>query len=115
MATARKPRREKKTPAPAPAPASALIGTWGPEEEGDSNLHLTVTRRGRALAVAAVDAYDGEQLEVSGVVLQGKRLRFQTVTPSTGSRLEHELESTAGGGAVYRFTVTQRWQRLPGK
>jgi hypothetical protein len=107
-----KPRRPRT---PAPAPGSALVGTWGPEEEGDSNLHVTVTRKGRALAVAAVDAYDGEQLEVSGVVLQGKRLRFQTMTPSTGSRLAHELESTAGGGAVYRFTVTQRWTRLPGK
>ncbi len=109
----RTPRSAASKSLPRPTAADALVGTWGPDEEGDSNLHFTVTRKGAALSVTAVDAYDGEQLQVSGVDLQGKRLRFETVTPSTGSRITHELEPTAGG-AVYRFTVSQRWKRLEG-
>jgi hypothetical protein len=109
-----KTTRVRKPPPRTTTTAAALVGTWGPHEEGDSNLHFTVSRKGKALSVTAVDAYDGEQLQVIAVVLQGKRLRFETVTPSTGSRLAHELEATTAGTAVYRFTVSQRWRRLPG-
>jgi hypothetical protein len=103
----------KTAPKKAPADRSgALIGTWGPGDEADSNVHFTVARRGRGLAVTARDIYDGEQLTVRRTTWDGGALRFETVTPSTGSAMAHELEPTSATTARYRFTVTQTWKKL---
>jgi hypothetical protein len=90
-----------------------IVGTWGPEEEGDSNVHFTIARHGRGLRVTAVDVFDGEKLRVRGVAWNGSALRFETVTPSTGATMTHELRALASGRALYRFTVAQRWKKLP--
>jgi hypothetical protein len=110
--TAKKTSRARPAPRSGRGRTATLVGTWGPDEESDSNLQFTVAAKGAALTVTAVDAYDGERLPVTGVAWDGKRLRFQTVTPSTGSHMHHELEATSDAQAVYRFTVTQSWKRL---
>jgi hypothetical protein len=92
--------------------AALLVGTWAPGDETESNVHFTVARRGRGLAVIAVDIYDGEKLRVSGVAWDGKALRFETATPSTGAGMAHELRPVSAARAVYRFTITQSWKKL---
>ena len=92
--------------------AETLVGTWGPDEEGDSNIHFTVTRHGKSLAVTARDVYDGEVLRVQRIAWDGKVLRFETLTPSTGSTMSHELEATSASTATYRFTISQPWKKL---
>ena len=100
------------SPSTADRRAAALVGTWGPDEEGDSNIHFTVTRHGKSLAVTARDVYDGEVLRVQRIAWDGKVLRFETLTPSTGSTMSHELESTSASTATYRFTISQAWKKL---
>jgi hypothetical protein len=107
MVTAVKPTKSRPA-----ARRDPLLGTWGPDDEADSNIHFTVTRRGQRLAVAAVDVFDGEALKVTSVVQSGKALRFTTATPSTGITVEHELRATSATSAAYRFTITQRWKKL---
>jgi hypothetical protein len=92
--------------------ADPLVGTWAPDDEGDSNVHFTVGRRGQRLTVSAVDVFDGERLRVSKVAQHGRTLRFVTTTPSTGQSLEHELRATSATSAAYRFTITQRWKKI---
>jgi hypothetical protein len=93
--------------------AAVLVGTWAADDAADSNVHFTVARRGPALAVSAVDVFDGEKLRVTGVAWDGTTLRFETATPSTGTGMEHELRAMSASKAVYRFTVTQLWKKLP--
>ena len=111
-AVAAKPSQARAKPPEGP-PVS-LEGTWGPEDEGDSNVHFTVARVEGAVAVTGVDVFDGERLEISAVVWDGQSLRFETATPSTGSRLSHELRPTSATGAIYSFTIAQPWKKLPG-
>lgn len=90
------------------------LGVWLPAEAGESNLSVTVTAgRGEGLKVAAQDAIDGEELEVSKVRWEGKSLHFRTLTPSTGVTLDHQLELRPRAEAVYRCTVAQSWVRTP--
>ena len=88
-------------------------GTWSAAEEGDANFTVQVAFAGARPRVSVEDAFDGEKMKVSKVSFDGTSLRFSTVTPSTGARLEHELRARAGGKAEYRFTVAQAWERLP--
>ncbi len=90
----------------------SLVGTWAPLEPGDSNIKFTVSFLGGEVRIAAVDAFDGEPIKVSGIVQKGNKICFQTLTPSTGATVEHELEALPGEHARYRFTVAQTWQRL---
>ena len=111
-ASGRAGARGNSSPSAADRRAAALVGTWGPEEHGDSNVHFTVTRHGKTLAVTARDVYDGEVLRVQRIAWDGKVLRFETLTPSTGSTMSHELESTSASTASYRFTTSQAWRKL---
>ncbi len=90
-----------------------LVGQWAPPDEGDSNVRFTVRARGARLEVVAVDAFDGEEMEVADTRLDGGALRFATVTPSTGVRLEHALEALPDGRARYSVTIAQTWLKVP--
>lgn len=90
-----------------------FVGTWTAADEGDANFNVTVAFAGDRPRVKVEDAFDGETMKVSKVSFDGTSLRFATLTPSTGARLEHELRARAGDKAEYRFTVVQAWERLP--
>jgi hypothetical protein len=102
----------RKRAATSGRPSHPLVGTWGPLNEGESNIHFTVTTSGGRLRVAAGDIYDGEKLKVSAVSSNSRSVRFTTRTPSTGMTIGHELRAVSAGKARYSYTISQIWQRL---
>jgi hypothetical protein len=106
------PRKTSRKTTRQPPRSTLPEGAWGPQNEEDSNLRVTVRGSARAPRVEVVDPFDGEKLKVSGVSWDGEVLRFRTVTPSTKFAVDHELRVGPSARAEHRYTLSEPWQKL---
>ena len=86
-----------------------LAGVWA---ASDSSVRYSINPKGATFEVSAVDSEDGEALVISNVDWDGRVLRFTSVCPSTGWRLDHVLEVTSTGAVSHRYSRQDEWLRV---
>jgi hypothetical protein len=89
-----------------------LLGGWRSEDE--DGLAILVRRAGSGFDVSVKDRRDGEAFDVSDVRRDGTALRFRSVVPSTGERLEHSLRALDARRAEHAYTEHDRCFRVRG-
>ena len=89
-----------------------LVGTWGDAREDGTSVRFTIRAAGSSFEVTGVDTYDGEVLSISNVEWDGRVLRFHSLVPSNGHRVEYELETLSASEVRVRYTTVERWVRI---
>jgi hypothetical protein len=73
---------------------------------------LEISKAGRGFKVRAFDKEDNEELVVSKVVWNGKRLRFESYVPSTKFRTRNCLTLVSKTKLVQELTFWESWKKL---
>jgi hypothetical protein len=89
-----------------------LVGTWrASDEEYGTTVRFTISGAAAGFNVWGTDTSDGEELAISGVDWDGRVLRFVSVVPSNGHRVEYAIEVASPGQATVRYTCSEQWLR----
>ena len=89
-----------------------LVGTWrDANDEWGTSVRFTIRAVGASFGVAGEDSNDGEVLAISNVRWDGRSLRFDSLVPSNGHRVEYAFEVVSPTEVQVRYTTSERWVR----
>jgi hypothetical protein len=84
-----------------------LEGLWHSPEW--SSVELRIKRFKTTLQIKAVDALDGERLQVKNIDWDETMISFDLFTPSTGHVCHHVVTYTGKNRAVFQITWSEKW------
>jgi hypothetical protein len=85
-----------------------FVGVWEGEED-DLRYEYTIIPTSSGFDVSIIDFVDGEELEVSKVNFEGKKLKFEAVMPSTGEHGYYIFKAISADKIEITYTLMQRW------
>ena len=88
---------------------AAMVGRWRPR---DSSVVVDISYDDGVPSVSAVDADDGEQLEILDIEYDEDSVSFTMVTPSTRWTVHHRLSPKENGAIACTTTILDSWERV---
>ena len=88
---------------------SRFVGEWKCDE-GDSSarIQISVDVSG-IMSVSAYDSNDGEEFELTNLVVSKDAIEFDTRIPSNGYRTHQKLRIRKDGSIGLELTIFERW------